>query len=124
MNTVAPTSPLPSLLHSSRPWISLRGGGCRFDFFLFHFLPLPPPPPCLGGGEPSPAGSKKYATVSYCTGLHNYESSLLELMRTSFVLTHCTPQTSANVPCRHYCALCLFHKGACAGCCARPFSSW
>ena len=38
------------------------------------------------------------ATVSYCTGLQNYESSLLELMRTSFVLTHCTPETSQMFP--------------------------
>ena len=65
-----------------------------------------PPPPCPSpprvhpprGGNRHRLVPKKNATVSYCTGLHNCESPLLELMRTSFVLTHCTPQTSQNVP--------------------------
>ena len=30
----------------------------------------------------------------------------------------------ARMPPRHCCALCPFYKGACAGCCARPFSPW
>jgi hypothetical protein len=54
-------------------------------------------PPTLSGDHHRLV-PKKNATVSNCTGLHNYESSLLELMRTSIVLTHCTPQTSQNVP--------------------------
>ena len=63
------------------------------------YLPPPPrvhPPPV--SIPPPRLVPKKTPTVSYCTGLHNYESLLLELMRTFFVLTHCTPQTSQNVP--------------------------
>ena len=67
---------------------------------LSSYLPPPPPVsiPPRGGGNRHQLVPKKIATVSYCTGLHNYESSLLELMCTPFVLTHCTPQTSQNVP--------------------------
>ena len=61
-----------------------------------HPPPCPSPPP--RGGTVTGWFQKKTATVSYCTGLDNYESSLLELMRTSFVLTHCTPKTSQSVP--------------------------
>ena len=63
-------------------------------------------------------------SVSYCTGLRNCETSLSELLCTSFDLTHCTSQTSENIPSRRCCALCPFCKGACAGCCARRFSPW
>ena len=77
--------------------VAAGDGSCTCRWWL-----LPPPPhvhPPLGGGNRHRLVPKKNnATVSYCTGLHNCESSLLELMRTSFVLTHCTPQTSQNVP--------------------------
>ena len=59
-----------------------------------------------------------------CTGPCTCETSLSELMCTSFVPTHCTPWTSEIVPSRHCCALSPFYKGACADCCARPFSPW
>ena len=63
-------------------------------------------------------------SVSYGIELRYCETSLSGLICTSFFLTHCTSQTSENVPSRCCCALCPFHKGACAGCCARPFSPW
>ena len=51
-------------------------------------LPFPPPTPVStppGGGGGVTGWFQKNAIVSYCTRLHNYESSLLELMRTFFV---------------------------------------
>ena len=87
----------------------------------------PPPlstPPLGGGGGRHCLVPKKNVLLPYCTGLCHRDTSLSEIMVTSFVLTPCTPQTSENVPSRCCCALCPFHKGACAGCCPRPFSAW
>ena len=72
-----------------------HGGHMVAEYPLLH-TPVSTPPP--GGGDRHRLVPKKNATVSHCTGSHNHESSLLELMRTSFVLTHCTPETSQHVP--------------------------
>ena len=89
-------------------------------------MSIPPPlsTPPRGGGGASPTSTRKDALVSFCTALRNCETSFSDLMCAYFVLTHCTPQTSQNVPSRRCCALCPFHKGACVGRCARPFSPW
>ena len=87
----------PKLCHQY-PWIKNPVISTPGPRTTFPPCPSPPPvsipPPPGGGGNRHRLVQKKNATVSYCTGLHNYESSLLELMCTSFVLTHCTPQTS------------------------------
>ena len=81
-------------------WVCVWVCVCVWSTHTFPHLPPPPRvhPPPGGGGDRHRLVPKNNATVSYCAGLHIYESSLLELMRTSFVLTHCTPQTSQNVP--------------------------
>ena len=56
--------------------------GCMFSsthFFWWEYLPPPVSIPPPGGGTVTGWFQKKNATVSYCTGLHNCESSLLEL---------------------------------------------
>ena len=58
---------------------------------------------------------KKNVSLSYCIELRKCETSLSELVCTSFVLTNRTPQTSELVPSRRCCALCPFHKCPCAG---------
>ena len=85
--------------------VSLHNYGMQICHPAVLYLPPPPPvsipPLCPSppqGGNRHRLVPKKTATVSYCTGLQNYESSLLKLMRTSFVLTHCTPKTSQSVP--------------------------
>ena len=49
----------------------------RFSENCSSYLPPPPPPvsiPPGGGGGVVTGWFPKNATVSYCTGLHNYES--------------------------------------------------
>ena len=70
--------------------------------------PAPPllvhPPPGEGGrGGRHWLVPGKNVPVSYRIELRDCETSLSELMCTSFVLTHCTPQTSENVPSRPFC---------------------
>ena len=66
-----------------------------------HVQPPPPPlvhPPQGGGGGSHWLISGKNVSVSYWIELCNRETSLSELMWTSFVVTHCTPLTFENVP--------------------------
>ena len=100
--------------------------------FVLRFLditlapPMSSPPPCPSpppGGGPSLPSSKKNVLLPYCTALCHRDTSLSGIMVTSFVLTPCTPQTSENVPSRRCCALCPFHKGACAGCWGTPLGT-
>ena len=84
------------LMHTGEP-MGMAVSHCR-TWFQTQLILTTPPPPTPPRVHPPPPWGGGNATVSYCTGLHNYETSLLELMRASFVLTHCTPQTSQNVP--------------------------
>ena len=85
----------------------------------------PPAPPVPGPGGCHPLVPKiKKTHQCHIAQERNCETSLSELMCASFVLTHSTPPSSEKVPSRRCCALCPFCKGACAGCCARPFSPW
>ena len=76
-------------------------------------LGLPPPPPGITRWFQKTTHQRHIA--------QDCETSLSELLCTPFVLIHRTPQTSEDVPPRRYCAPCPFHKGACAGGCARPW---
>ena len=71
-------------------WFGAVGSTTPTDSFGAGTPPpsTPPPPrvPPPQGGNRHRLVPKKIATVSYCAGLHNYESSLSELMHTSFVL--------------------------------------
>ena len=65
--------------------------------------PCPAPPPRLSIPPPWVGGHRlqKFQKKSHQYHIaqdHNCETSLSELMYTSFFSTHCTPQTSENVP--------------------------
>ena len=88
-----------------------------------HLCGLPPPPPSQSPLPPvypplvpacplaHPLVPEKKTHQYHIAHDRNCEMSLSELICTSFVLTHCTPQTPENVPSRHGCALCPFYNG-------------